>query len=226
MCGYQMVTHPLKNTQCYICTMDKCFLILLTTGKQEWDVDEWVGKLMKEKKIIDCIVVGVWNVPANRFADYFPEKVLTQIAEPARSQILAKQIKEKQSADNYLKFLVTEVKPFIDSVYSTKRDVKNTFIMGSSMGALISAYALCEYPNVFGGAACLSIHSPLAAPDLINEKTDEEVASKLRNYLTAHLPKADTRKIYFDYGDQTLDSLYKTFSSQDIFLQLLANEIF
>lgn len=182
-----------------------------TWNKQEWGVDEWIGKLLKENKIIDCMVVGVWNVPSHRFADYFPEKVLTQIPESARAQILIKQIKEKPSADNYLKFLVTELKPFIDSVYSTKRDVKNTFIMGSSMGALISAYALCEYPNVFGGAACLSIHSPLAAPDLINERTEEDVASKLRNYLRDHLPKANTRKIYFDYGDQTMDSLYKPF---------------
>jgi len=180
-------------------------------NKQEWGVDEVVSKLIVDRKIKECIVVGVWNVPTNRFADYFPEKVLTQIAEPAQSQIRTKQIKEKPSADNYLKFLVFELKPFIDSIYSTKRDVKNTFIMGSSMGALISLYALCEYPNVFGGAACLSIHSPLAAPDLINEKTDDEVASKLRIYLSAHLPKANTRKIYFDYGDQTMDSLYKPF---------------
>jgi enterochelin esterase-like enzyme len=180
-------------------------------NKQEWGVDECVGKLMKEKRIIECIVVGIWNVPADRFANYFPEKVLAQIQEPAKTQILTKQLKEEPSADNYLKFLVTELKPFIDSVYSTKRGIKNTFVMGSSMGALISVYALCEYPNVFGGAACLSIHSPLAAPDLINEQTDEEVASKLRKYLLAHLPKANTRKIYFDYGDHTLDSLYKPF---------------
>jgi len=180
-------------------------------NKQEWSVDETISKLLKEEKIVNCIVVGIWNVPIYRFADYFPEKVLSKIQDPALSQILTNQIKEKPNADNYLKFLVTELKPFIDSAYSTKRDVKNTLIMGSSMGALISAYALCEYPNVFGGAACLSIHSPLAAPDLINEKTDAEVASKFREYLSSHLPKANTRKIYFDYGDQTMDALYQPF---------------
>jgi predicted alpha/beta superfamily hydrolase len=53
----------------------------------------------------------------------------------------------------YLKFLVTELKPFIDKNFSTKPDQKNTFIAGSSMGGLISIYAICEYPKVFGDAA-------------------------------------------------------------------------
>ena len=63
-------------------------------------------------------------------------------------------------SDAYLKFLVTELKPFIDSTFSVATDRSNTFIAGSSMGGLISMYAVCEYPAVFGGAACLSTHWP------------------------------------------------------------------
>jgi enterochelin esterase-like enzyme len=186
----------------------------LNWNHQEWGVDETIGKLIKEKRIRDCIVVAIWNVPTFRFADYFPQKVIESIEEPARTAILTKQIKETPDADNYLKFIVEELKPFIDNKYSVNKDVQNTFIVGSSMGGLISAYALCEYPNIFGGAACLSIHSPLAAFELINEKTDAEVASKFRNYLSAHLPKANSRKIYFDYGDQTGDAFYKPYQSK------------
>ena len=47
-------------------------------------------------------------------------------------------------ADEYLHFLTTELKPFIDSHYSTLPDRQHTFIAGSSMGGLISLYALCE----------------------------------------------------------------------------------
>lgn len=184
-----------------------------TWNHQEWGVDETMGKLIKENKIKNCIVVAVWNIPAQRFADYFPQKIIDNIPEPTQTTILTKQINGIPDADNYLKFLVTELKPFIDSAYSTKQGVKNTFTMGSSMGGLISAYALCEYPNIFGGAACLSIHSPLAAPGLINDSTDANVASKFRDYLSVHLPKANTRKIYFDYGDHTLDSCYKPYQT-------------
>jgi hypothetical protein len=48
----------------------------------------------------------------------------------------------------------------------------------------------------------------------INENTDENVASKLRDYLKMHLPNPKNHKIYFDYGDQTLDSFYKPFQEK------------
>jgi predicted alpha/beta superfamily hydrolase len=68
--------------------------------------------------------------------------------------VLEEQLQNKPQADHYLKFVVTELKPFIDSHFSTKKGRKHTFIAGSSMGGLISLYAICEYPNTFGGAAC------------------------------------------------------------------------
>ncbi len=185
-----------------------------TWNKTEWEADETYGKLLQEGKINDCIIVAIWNVSEKRFADYFPQKIIAKIPEPTRSTILEKQINGKPSADNYLKFLVTELKPYIDSHYPTKPDAENTFMIGSSMGGLISIYALCEYGNVFGGVACLSIHSPLAAFELINENTDKEVASKFRKYLKKKLPKANSRKIYFDYGNLTGDAFYKPYQSK------------
>jgi len=184
-----------------------------TWNNAEWKVDETLGKLHNDKEIRECIIVGIWNVPEKRYADYFPEKIIKDIQEPSRTAVLTKQIKGHPSGDNYLKFIVKELKPFIDHTYATFRDVDNTFIIGSSMGGLISAYALCEYPDVFGGAACLSFHSPLASFSLINHETDEAVASKFRNYLFKHLPPPNTRKIYFDYGDKGGDAVYKPYQT-------------
>ncbi|HQO50739.1 MAG TPA: alpha/beta hydrolase-fold protein, partial [Bacteroidales bacterium] len=65
-------------------------------------------------------------------------------------------------SDSYLAFIVKELKPYIDKNYSTLRGPEDTVIMGSSMGGLISAYALACYPQVFGGAGCLSTHWPLS----------------------------------------------------------------
>ena len=104
----------------------------------------------------------------------------------------------------YLKFLVPELKPFIDKTFSTKRNAKNTFSAGSSMGGLISIYAICEYPKVFGGAACLSTHWPG-----IFSTENNPIPDSFVGYLKQNLPNPKTHKIYFDYGDQTLDALYK-----------------
>lgn len=179
-----------------------------TWNHQEWCVDETMTRLLKEKKIRNCIVVAIWNIPEKRFAEYFPEKVIDSIPLTARNTILAKQLKGSPRADNYLKFIVKELKPFIDSHYSTLKDASNTFLIGSSMGGLISLYALCEYPAIFGGAACLSIHSPLASFELIDQNTDKDIAVKFRNYLLKNLPKANSKLIYLDYGSLTGDAYY------------------
>ncbi|MBC7868394.1 MAG: esterase, partial [Gloeobacteraceae cyanobacterium ES-bin-316] len=109
----------------------------------------------------------------------------------------------KPISDNYLRFLVQELMPFIDIKFSTAKEPKNTFIAGSSMGGLISIYAICEYPEVFGGAACLSTHWPG-----VFTVDNNPVPAAFINYLQNNLPNPDNHNIYFDYGDQTLDALY------------------
>ena len=177
-----------------------------TWNKQAWEADDALGKLLKEKKIRETILVGVWNNGEYRASEYYPQKSLKFLPAETRDYIVKNGLKNKPQADNYLKFLVEELKPYIDKNFSTRKDLKNTFVAGSSMGGLISIYALCEYPNVFGGAAGISTHLPL----ILDAKTPklETVPASFREYLKESLPKADSRKIYFDYGDQTLDAQY------------------
>jgi predicted alpha/beta superfamily hydrolase len=183
---------------------------------QEWGVDESVSKLLSEQKIKDVIVVGAWNSGASRHAEYFPQKPFETLSE-IQKEFVTKQLQEKGRtigpfkpiSDNYLKFLVQELKPFVDSVFSTKKDPKNTFIAGSSMGGLISMYAICEYPNIFGGAICISTHWPG-----IHSMNENPVPTAFFNYLKNNLPNPNSHKIYFDYGDQTLDAMYPPLQKQ------------
>lgn len=183
---------------------------------QEWGVDETLGKLIKEKKTRDCIVVGIWNTP-KRHVEYFPQKALEYLSDSEKTDLLNIKVGENKTrlmeggpvSDNYLKFIVKELKPFIDSKFSTLKDQQNTFISGSSMGGLISMYAICEYPAVFGGAACLSTHWIGTLPGENNP-----VPAAFLKYLQNHLPLPEDHKIYFDYGDQTLDALYQPFQDK------------
>lgn len=119
--------------------------------KVDWGVDETMTRLIDEGKIRAAIVVGVWNTP-KRFAEYMPQKPVVNSSVRPLKDISALR-RNQIVSDNYLKFLVTELKPFIDSMYRTRADRKNTFIMGSSAGALISAYAMSEYPNILAARA-------------------------------------------------------------------------
>lgn len=174
----------------------------VTWNKQEWMADEVAAKLVKQGKIKDIIIVGIWNNGNLRMQEYFPQKSINYLSDSIK-QSITRDTTHKLLADNYLKFIVNELKPYIDSNYSTLKDQSNTFIAGSSMGGLISMYAICEYPNVFGGAACLSTHW------IIMNSNNNPFPPAIIKYMEKHLPSPLNHKIYFDHGDKTLDQYYK-----------------
>lgn len=171
-------------------------------NRTEWQVDETLSRLLKTGQINDCIVVGIWNRGEYRHAEYFPQKPVDALPAAVRYSVLP-ELKGQPLADNYLRFLTAELKPFIDSAFTTYRDRAHTFTAGSSMGGLISLYALCEYPAVFGGAACLSTHWIGS-----RRKAEPAIPKAFIAYLSRNLPDSRTHRIYFDHGTALLDSLY------------------
>ena len=180
---------------------------LSTWNKQEWKIDEVATDLMERKVTKDFIVVAVHNIAAIRWFDLFPEKAINYFSKQVLDSI--KSIGGKQfenndlHGDEYLKFIVNDVKPYIDATYSVFTDKANTFIAGSSMGGLMSMYGISEYPNIFEGAACISTHWVGARPQENNPFPDA-----IFGYVADHVPNAENHKIYFDYGNKTLDQFY------------------
>ena len=181
-----------------------------TWNKQSWEVDEVAGKLIREGKTKKFIVVGIWNNGSKRHPEYFPQKPFENLLPTQKDTITAQlqkagRTKEKFQpiSDLYLKFLVTELKPYIDNHFSTLKNRENTVIAGSSMGGLISMYAICEYPEVFGGAACISTHWPGTF-----SSENNPIPDAFLNYMNSHLTDPKTHQFYFDYGNKTLDALY------------------
>jgi enterochelin esterase-like enzyme len=188
----------------------------ITWNKQEWGVDELLSTLMKEGKIKNCIVVGIWNGGVSRHAEYFPQKPFESLSPSQQDSVYSAYRSGGQSifggktiiSDQYLLFLTKELKPFIDRTYSTKSDRANTFLAGSSMGGLISLYATCEYPDIFGGAACLSTHWPG-----LFSLENNPVPDVFFMYLKNNLPDSKLHRIYFDHGTETLDAMYAELQS-------------
>lgn len=181
-----------------------------TWNKQDWGVDDTMGALLKSGKIRETIVVGIWN-NERRHSEYFPQKPFEMLEKDFRDSLLhqTELFVVAVQSDKYLEFLVKELKPCIDKHYSTKKEKDETFIAGSSMGGLISMYAICEYPEVFGGAACLSTHW------LGTFETDNNpVPAKFINYMKNNLPNPESHKIYFDFGTETLDEYYEPFQNE------------
>lgn len=85
-------------------------------------------------------------------------------------------------------WFVNELKPAVDESFRTLTDRDHTFIAGSSMGGLMSLYALLEYNHVFSRAAALS-------PSLWTD------FKKVKNMINK--AKIDPHTVlYMDYGSE------------------------
>jgi predicted alpha/beta superfamily hydrolase len=111
----------------------------LTSFAGEWGVDETLDSISDHSG--EMIVVAIDHGGSKRINEYCPydmEKF------------------GKGEGDKYVDFLGKTLKPFVDKNYRTLKTKQNTFIAGSSMGGLISMYAVLKYPRVFGGAGIFS----------------------------------------------------------------------
>jgi enterochelin esterase-like enzyme len=181
----------------------------------EWEIDEHLSQLIAEKKVRPTIVVGIWNTP-KRLQEYVPSKAFAGLTPEYSAKVRALYGGDPLS-DGYLKFIVRELRPKIDKRFNVKTDRANTIIMGSSMGSLISLYAIDEYPQIFGGAGMMSTHWPLfMTPDgrSVGDAEYEVVSSAFERYLAPALPDPKTHKLYFDHGSETLDAIYKRYQDR------------
>ena len=165
-------------------------------GGVDWGVDETMTRMIEAGQLRPAIVVGVWNTPKRR-EEYMPQRAVTG---PVPMNIVgaADLVPGDIVSDRYVDFLATELKPYIDAHYRTRPDRADTIVMGSSMGGLVSQYAMSRYPEVYGAAGCVSTHWPAGNGLALDD-------------FAAHLPDPATHRYWFDYGTETLDSIYEPY---------------
>ncbi len=172
-------------------------------GTGGWEIHQAITRLAEEEKIFPPVVVAISST-LNRTGDYLPAKALGHVEESDtsdESSLNGKTSTRRLVSDLYLEWMVNTLKPAIDDRYRTQTEPQNTAVMGSSLGGLISLYALCEYPGVFGKAACLSTHWPAVGEGMLA-------------YLEQHLPQPGQHKLYFDHGSEGLDAGYEPWQAR------------
>jgi predicted alpha/beta superfamily hydrolase len=186
-----------------------------------WAADKSALRLIAAGTVKPFIIVGIDQPGEDRGRQYFP-RVMSDFLSPAVRDKLASQGNGKPIiSDEYLKFIVSELKPKIDREFRTKADRKNTAIAGSSMGGLISFYAISKYPKVFGTAGAVSTHLPLGNPNWTNEER-KDIFSAWQTYVRQELGKPKGRRIWFDHGTETLDAFYPPYQ-ENLDAALVAN---
>jgi len=172
----------------------------ITWNHQAWQVHTTAARLIRAQQVRPFIVVGIWNSGTSRFAEYYPQGFLQHLPPGSGRQSLEQAgLGSQPRADAYLRFVVEELRPAIEARLGTATGAANTFIAGSSLGGMISVYALCEYPQVFGGVAALSTHW------LGSFRPGDDMPAPALAWLQQHLPPPGRHRIYMDMGSAELD---------------------
>jgi predicted alpha/beta superfamily hydrolase len=113
----------------------------------EWGVDETAQRLIRQKLIEPMIIVAIANVGEDRIHEYAPTPARIDPPKRKRSKGLLR---------SYGRFLIEELKPFIDRKYRTRREAEFTGLGGSSLGGLATLALGLWFPNYFTRLAVLS----------------------------------------------------------------------
>jgi predicted alpha/beta superfamily hydrolase len=111
-----------------------------TSAFGEWEVDESLNELHAAGDW-GCIVIGIDNGGQLRLDEYSPW------FNPQYGG---------GEGDDYVDFIVDNLKPYVDANYRTLPGRLTTGIAGSSMGALISMYAFSERQDIFSKVGVFS----------------------------------------------------------------------
>jgi len=146
-----------------------------TFGKS-WGMNDYMLKTQKKLIIVavECNTEGY-----KRLEEYSP---VNFVYAPA-GEIVGR-------GDEYMDWLVNELKPAVDNEFRTYSGREHTAIGGSSMGGLMALYAVCAYGDVFTKAACLSPSLWIAPEKILRMIADADV-------------KSDA-VIYMDYGSKEM----------------------
>lgn len=116
-------------------------------GGVEWGVDETAQRLIRDKLMEPIIIVAIANTGEDRINEYVPTPARIDPPKRKRSKGLLR---------NYGRFIVEELKPFIDRKYRTRREAEFTGLGGSSLGGLATLTLGLWFPNYFTRLAVLS----------------------------------------------------------------------
>lgn len=171
-----------------------------------WAADKAMLAAVQSGKVEPHIIIGIWAPGHDRYRQYLPRSAYDAAPPNLRAQMDAAAGGEVVSG-RYLRWIVGDLKPWVDDSFRTRAGRDDTAIVGSSMGGLMSCYAILAQPQVFGRAGCVSSHWPAVDPRAVAGE-DSGVKQMWDGWFAARLGAPDGRRIWMDHGTATLDAFY------------------
>jgi len=178
-----------------------------------WEADKAMLAAVRSGKVEPHIIVGIWAPGADRYRQYLPKTVYQAAAGTPRAAMDAMIGGGAVISDAYLDWLAGPLKQWVDASFRTRPGRDDTAIMGSSMGGLMSCYAVLERAETYGRAGCVSAHWPAADPRVVGAANPDLIAL-WDGWFAARLGRPDSRRVWMDHGTATLDAHYAPYQQR------------
>lgn len=169
------------------------------THHQTWDAARAASRAAARIGLTPPAVVGVWNGssalrPFRRGYELTPQKLIGSTMHIDR-RLVNWYDPSQACGDEYQDEIADVIVPRVTRMIGADLPVA---MMGASMGALATLYALGEHPELYGCGLTFSVHWPFAGEPLVDA-------------LINHLPAAGKVRVWMQNGTCGLDSAYAPF---------------
>ena len=168
--------------------------------------DRRVARLAAAGTIPPTLIVAIDNLEGDRFLQYMPQTIYDRAKGDLRAAIdreIARTGQEKRLVSaQFLQYLTTRLKPFIDARYRTSPDPLDTAIFGASMAGVMAGAIFVEAQRAFGRAGCMSPNWPIYDKRMIDHP-------QLRSIWPAYFARLGPprgRRLWLDHGTRMMDS--------------------
>ena len=167
--------------------------------------DRRVARLIAAGRIAPTLIVAIDNLGDDRFLQYMPQTIYDRASDEVRAAIereVARVGKTALVSADFITFLETRLKPFIDARYRTSSDRLDTAIFGASMAGVMAGAIFVEAQRTFGRGACMSPNWPIYDERMI----DHARLPALWAAYFAQLGRPAGRRLWLDHGTEMMDA--------------------
>jgi hypothetical protein len=172
---------------------------------ENFAADRRVARLSAEGRIRPALIVAIDNLEEDRFLQYMPRAIYDRATGDLRAAIdreIARTGGRPLVSAEFVRFLATRLKPFVDSRYRTRAGRLDTAIFGASQAGVMAGAVFVEAQQAFGRAACMSPNWPIYDKRMIDHP---QLLSIWPDYF-ARLGAPRGRRLWLDHGTKMMDA--------------------
>lgn len=185
--------------------LDGQFVFASDSDGENFGADSRIERLAAAGLIQPALIVAIDNLEGDRFLQYMPQAIYDWTEGDLRAAIdreIARTGGRPLVSAQFIHFLTTQLKPFVDAHYRTSPGRLETAIFGASMAGVMAGAIFVEGQQAFGRAACMSPNWPIYDKRMIDHP---QLLSIWPDYF-ARLGGPAGRRLWLDHGTEMMDA--------------------